>query len=178
MKHACSLLLLALFIFSCNSEETKSEPTVKSASTEASPAYAYTIENPDQWETGSKENTRIALQAIKDYETGNLDASMAAFADTVMLKVDMMDARISNDSLKSIIGALRKERQNVIVTMGDFESVKSKVNGEEYVTLWYKEKWQNASGQWDSISAIDDLKMKAGKIIEMDEKTRRYGKKM
>ena len=63
------------------------------------------------------------------------------------------------------------------ILMSDFESVRSKDGKTEFVYLWYKQKFQDQNGKWDSISGMDDVKIKNGKIIEIDEKIRLYPKK-
>jgi hypothetical protein len=67
--------------------------------------------------------------------------------------------------------------KNMSIIMDDFESVISKDRKNEYVSLWYKQKWQDAKGVWDSLSVMDDLKIKDGKIASIDEKIRHYPKK-
>ena len=43
----------------------------------------------------------------------------------------------------------------------------------EYVTLWYREYSKDAKGAKDSIDVVNDLKMKDGKIIGLDEYLRK-----
>jgi len=69
--------------------------------------------------------------------------------------------------------------KNVKVIMDDFESVKSKDGTKEYVSLWYKQKKQDLKDKWDSLEVMDDLLIKNGEIVSIDEKTRHYpAKKM
>ena len=63
--------------------------------------------------------------------------------------------------------------KNLSVQMYDWESVISKDKQEEYVTFWYRERWEDMKGIKDSIDLINDLKMKNGKIIGMDEFARK-----
>ena len=57
--------------------------------------------------------------------------------------------------------------------MQDWESVISKDKNEEYVTIWYRQYGENEDGKKDSIDVINDLKMKNGKIIGLDEYRRK-----
>lgn len=59
------------------------------------------------------------------------------------------------------------------VKMDDWESVISKNKKEEWVTLWYRQKWEDMNGRKDSADIIDDLKLKDGKIVRLDEYTRK-----
>jgi hypothetical protein len=57
--------------------------------------------------------------------------------------------------------------------MYDWESVISKDKSEEWVTLWYSQKWETPKGAKDSTDVIDDLQLKNGKIIRLSEYTRK-----
>ncbi len=46
------------------------------------------------------------------------------------------------------------------VKMGDWESVVSKDGKEEWVTMWYKQIWEDNKGKKDSADYIDDLRLK------------------
>jgi hypothetical protein len=85
-----------------------------------------------------------------------------------------MDKKVSNDSLKAIFAKSRSALKSMSIKMYDWESVVSKDKNEEYVTLWYKEIWEDAKGNKDSASLVNDVKMKNGKITELDEYTRKY----
>ena len=61
--------------------------------------------------------------------------------------------------------------------MDDWESVISKDKSMEYVSLWYKEMWEDAKGKKDSLEQMDDLRMKNGKIIGLNEKSRKLSAK-
>lgn len=174
--------MLSAFV-SCTNSETKKEPAgeaqVKSATKVEEPKmeYAYTIDHPDQWEWGSKENTKMVLQCLKDFENGNMDACMTAFSDSVTLRFDGMEGKFSKDSAKALFLKSRSNVKDMKIVMDDFESVKSKDGKEEWVSLWYKQKWQNKNDKWDSVSIMDDLRIMNGKIVVLDEKERHFGKK-
>jgi hypothetical protein len=180
MKQKLLLVLAAGVFFACNSDTktASDEAKVKAASTEEPKMdYAYTIEHPDNWVTGPKENTKLVLQSLKDFETGNVEACLTAFADSVELRFDEMEGKFSKDSVLAMFTRQRASLKDVKINMGDFESVKSKDGSEQYVSLWYKQKWQDQNGVWDSLSMMDDVKIENGKIVSLDEKSRRYPKK-
>ena len=58
--------------------------------------------------------------------------------------------------------------------MDDWESVISKDKKIEYVSLWYKQIWTDEKGRVDSLECMDDLRMKNGKIVALNEKIRHY----
>jgi hypothetical protein len=181
MKQVFFFLFAAVALTACNddktaTEDSKTDPKVASAS-DAKMDYAYTIEHPDQWEWGSKENTKMVLASLKAFEMNNIDESMKAFADTVQLRFDNFEAKLPKDSVKAMFVASRNSFKSNKIDMHDFESVKSKDGKEEYVSLWYVEKWEDMKGNWDSSSVMDDVKIKDGKIIELDQKLRKFPKK-
>jgi hypothetical protein len=162
-------------IVSC---KEKTEAIVQSATTaEEKVDYAYTIEHPDNWVTGSKQNTKVALQTLKDWENGKTEGLGAYLGDSVELRFSNFEIKTNRDSIVKILAQERNNYKSVVIEMNDFESVKSKDGTEEYVSLWYKQKFENAEGKWDSLSMMDDIKMKDGKIIGIDEKTRTFAKK-
>ncbi len=135
--------------------------------------YPYTIELPDNWEMGSNENTMAALSALKAYEIGNIDESIKYFGDSVQVQFDGLDKTMSNDSLKAMFASSRSGMKNIELKMDDWESVISKDKTKEWVTLWYRQKWEDMKGKVDSSDIVNDLQLKNGKIVRLDEYTRK-----
>ncbi|MGN6247827.1 MAG: hypothetical protein ACTHNG_05695 [Ginsengibacter sp.] len=135
--------------------------------------YPYTIDHPDYWKMGSSANTQTALTALKGYEEGDIDKSVAQFADSVHLQFDALDITVPKDSLKAMFTRMRSNLKSMNVKMGDWESVVSKDGQEEWVTMWYKQTWEENNGKKDSADIIDDVRLKNGKIIRLDEYTRK-----
>ena len=119
----------------------------------------------------------MVLQSLKDYETGNIDACMSSFADSVHLSFEDLEGKFTRDSVSKMFKAQRGGLKALKVDMEDYESVKSKDGQKEYVSLWYTEKWQNQKGVWDSAVQMDDLRIINGKIASIDQKSRHFTKK-
>lgn len=172
---------LGLFaLMSCNQSSTTSTTADSLKPADAAPAeevvnYAYTIEHPDNWEWGSKKNTETALNALKGFETGDIAGTMKYWGDSVRLQFDNLDRKVSNDSLKSMFTAWRGNSKEIKIKMEDFESVISKDKEMEYVSLWYKEYITDLKGVMDSVQCMDDVLFKDGKIVMLNEKTRKLG---
>ena len=171
------LLLLggALFTSCDNAGSTAAETsgdTTANAVVAEHMNYPYTIDHPDYWETGSQQNTMNALSALKAWENNNLDESMKYFADSVHVQFDALDQMVSNDSLRKLITPGPNTKKHS-VKMQDWESVISKDKKDEYVTVWYRQYRETTDGKKDSIDVINDLKMKDGKIIALDEYLRK-----
>ena len=115
----------------------------------------------------------LGLTALKAFEEGDVAKSVTQFGDSVQLQFDALDTTLSNDSLKAMFTRLRSNFKTIKVKMADWESVISKDGKEEWVTMWYNQIWEDNNGHKDSAAYIDDLRLKDGKIIRLDEYTRK-----
>jgi hypothetical protein len=178
-KQFFMLFVGGLIFISCkNGNNTKSSNSANDSAAVASVNsvvqemnYPYKIDHPDYWETGSQQNTFNALSALKAWENGNIGQSLTYFADTVHVQFDGIDKMVPKDTLGLMITP-NKSIKKILVKMQDWESVISKDKKEEYVTLWYRQ-YEDVNGKKDSIDIINDLKMKDGKIIGLDEYRRK-----
>ena len=172
-----TLVLLCAIAFACNNGSTSSTNTTNdSTNADASTTpmnYPYIIDHPDYWDIGSSANTMTILSSLKAWEQGNIDESVKYFADSVLLEFDGPEAKVSNDSLKAIFSAGRKELKNVKVDMKDWESVISKDKKQEWVTIWYTQHQETNDGKIDSAAIINDAQLKDGKIIRLSEYKRK-----
>lgn len=178
MKKLFAVFLGGVIFISCNDKSASAnEATKDSSATQASTPpkmnYPYTIDHPDNWEAGSTQNTFNALSALKAFENGNVDESVKYFGDSVRLQFDGMDQKVSKDTLRAMFTDSRKSSKSMSIKMYDWESVISKDKKDEYVTLWYREYWEDMKGKKDSADQVNDLKMKDGKIIGLDQYTRK-----
>lgn len=175
MKSLVMVMGGGFLLASCNNSRSSNPPgtndTTATTANDQKMNYPYTIEHPDYWDIGSSQNTLDALSALKAWENKNLDGSLKYFADSVRLQFNGIDKMLSNDSLKAMLTP--PPGTDYSIKMQDWESVISKDKKEEYVTLWYREYSKNPKGDKDSVDVIDDLKMKNGKIIGLDEYTRK-----
>lgn len=176
MKHFIGPVIMVSCLIGCSQPQSK---PVESSATVATPQeepvkYAYTIEHPDNWERGSLKNVEVALNALKEFENGNIPASVQNFGDTVKLEMDKFEATLGRDSLQAMFTKERGALKAVKIDMEDWESVISKDKQTEYVSLWYKQTITDGSGKVDSVECMDDLRMKNGKIVLLNEKIRQY----
>ena len=177
MKKLLAIFLASMALGACNTKSS-SNTEVAADSTATVPTaekvnYPYTIDHPDNWNIGKNENTATALTALKAYEEGNVEKSIAQFADSVHLQFDALDTTLSKDSLKTMFTRMRSMVKSMNIKMSDWESVISKDGKEEWVTIWYKQNWEDNQGKKDSADIIDDVRLKDGKIIRLDEYTRK-----
>jgi hypothetical protein len=69
---------------------------------------------------------------------------------------------------------MAKTMKNLKLKVTDWESVVGKTKKEEWVTVWYIQSWTDAKGKADSIQLVNDMQIKAGKIVQLDEYGRRF----
>ncbi len=169
---ACTVFLLA----ACNNE-TKDAPkeVSENAATAAAVTLPYTPEKPYRnWQMGSEQNTLLAMTALKSWENKDYAGLTATLGDSVEIRVDGYNAKLSRDSAESFFKTARENYAEVTITMYDWESVISADKKDEYVTMWYKQSWTDNKGQKDSVNVVDDCKIANGKLIELDEKVQRF----
>ncbi len=82
---------------------------------------------------------------------------------------------MGKDSLIALFKRSRSEAKSMTIKMEDFESVKSKDGKEEYVSLWYKQIWEDQKGKKDSVECMDDMRIENGKIALLNQKIRHFG---
>lgn len=167
MRKLLTITLVVIVAFACKNADEKKEVT-------ASVTYPYTLEKPDNWDIGSKENTLLVMNALKAFEDNKIEDCISYFSDTVRWRADYVDMTVGKDSLKAAMTNLRNSLQAIQVKMSDFESVVSKDKKDEWVTLWYTEIVTDKTGKVDSLSMINDIKIANGKIVELNESIRHF----
>lgn len=186
MKQFVWMALVGFLMVGCNDTANNAEVKKADSATVATPSaesydYPYTPQQPYRdWQPGDQKHAVMAMKALKAYETGDIVTCVGFFGDTVDLRFDYYQARLSNDSLKKSFTDSRSKLSAIKITMQDWESVISKDKTTEYVTMWYKEVSTDKKGKADSVAVIDDAKIVNGKIVELDQKIQHYptGKKM
>ncbi len=179
MKQLIVIICLGIAFASCNNAGTKQASGSDSTGTATKPAaevtLPYKLEKPYQnWQIGSNENVAAAMGALKAYVDKDFTALGNLIGDSLHMRMDNYQATMSRDSAIKSFTAMRNQSTDYVITMYDYESVISADKKDEWVTLWYKQNWKNEKGVADSLSIIDDCKMKGGKMIELDEHIQHY----
>jgi hypothetical protein len=185
MKRIISLLLPAAFLFACNANDATvkgSADSVNTASTETEPetetvSLPYTVAKTPDWERGSLANVALAMNTLKAYADNNMTGMGEYLADSVEFYTDNIAIKGSRDSLVKFFTKNRNLMDTVSIRMHDYESVRSKSRGEEWVGLWYTETDKIKGSPIDSSLFMDDIKIVNGKVAVIDSKGRRLVKK-
>lgn len=132
----------------------------------------YTLESIPDWEKGDDNNVPIAMNFLKSYEVKDYASLRTYMADSVNFTYDNGFFRGSREQMAKFLKNFRDNRSEVRIEMNDYETVKSKSKGQEYVSLWYKEFITDLQGKKDSAFVMDDYRVKNGKIESVDTKFR------
>lgn len=166
---------LAMLAIGCNNKtESKTDDSNAMSSSSEKIDYAYSPKNhePDNWDRGDQKNVALVLNSLKAWADGNVDEAVKIFADTVAIAWDGFDGKVSKDTLRTWF----KHDDVVQIKMDDYETVVSKDKKENWVSLWYTEVHTDKTGKVDSVYYMDDLKIDNGKIVILDQKSRKFPK--
>jgi hypothetical protein len=170
MKKVFVLLTGVLFIMAC-----KEKPATDTTVSAPAPTYPYTIKDPNNWVTDtSHTNTLTALNALKAFETMDTTSLKKCFADSLTFNYDGGVFKGTVSQFTAMANEMAKTMKNLKLKVTDWETVTGKTKKEEWVTVWYMQYWTDAKGKADSIQLVNDMQFKAGKIVQLDEYTRRF----
>jgi hypothetical protein len=180
MKQLIVIICLGIAFASCNNAGTKgssgSDSTANKPAAEVT--LPYKLDKPyKNWQIGSNENVAAAMGSLKAFVDKDFTALGASIGDSLEVRFDYYHATLSRDSALKMFTTQRPMYSDLTINMYDYESVISADKKDEWVTMWYKQSWKNEKGVADSLSIIDDCKMKGGKMIELDEHIQHYPKK-
>jgi len=182
MKQILLATCVAFVFAGCNDskkEETKAPETAAATATaETKAPLAYELQRPyKNWEIGSHQNVANAMAALKAFTDKDFTALGAGIGDSLEVTFDDLNEKMTKDSAIKFFTKVRGTYGDIKIIMYDYVPVISADKNDEWVTMWYKQVWQDSKGKWDSANVIDDVKMKNGKMIQLDEKMQRIAAK-
>ena len=176
MKKIHVLFLAPLLMAACQSKPASDTTAAKTDT--ATLKLPYTLKTDHAWEINpDQHNLQTALNAIKAFEKADSNAMKSLVGDTVQV---LYDGGEFKGKKSDFIQALMQETsmyKNLQLEMQDWESVISKDKSEEWVSIWYKQKWNNEKGQPDSVQMYNDVQLKNGKLIKWVDYSRRFSPK-
>lgn len=175
MKRLFLFACIAFFVISCNNNREKTETKAADNKSSAKYDYAYTLDTPyKDWQIGDQQHVVNVLKSLKAWETGNAAESASYFGDSVDLRFDNLQVKVSHDSLVKMFTMWRNDIASINIKMYDWVPVISADKKAEWVTLWYKQTSTDKAGKTDSLSVVNDFRIVNGKIVELDEKTQHF----
>jgi len=171
MKQFLFLAILCTVLYSCKSktsgEQAKSDTTAKLD-------YPFTPRYSINWQHGDDKNAVIVLNCLKKYVAGDVKGAFENFADKVTFWGDQFYFKGKKDSLIKIFIPIRDGFATLSKDFDTWATLYYPDKKETWVTLWYTERWTDKKGKKDSLVYVDDVLLRNGKILEYDEKTRRF----
>jgi hypothetical protein len=162
------------FLLGCNNESKPIVTKTDSVVMKETPVYPFTARSSLNWQPGDENNAMIVLNCLKKYVSGDIQGSLAYFADTAEFKADKFIFKGPRDSLTAIISDMRNASVSVSKNFDTWITRYYPDKNENWVTLWYTEIMTDKKGKVDSIYYTDDVLVKNGKILVYDEKQRRF----
>jgi hypothetical protein len=171
MKQSLILVILCIALFSCKSK-TADEQAKTDSPTKID--YPFTPRYSINWQPGDPKNALIVLNCLKKYVAGDLKGAFENFADTVTFWGDQFYFKGKKDSLMKIFTPTRESFATLSKDFDTWATIYYSDKKETWVTLWYTERWTDKKGKKDSLVYVDDVLLRNGKILEYDEKMRRF----
>lgn len=174
------LFASAAFVACSSNETTAVKGATDSTTTAASaemPKLPYTVAHTPDWQPGDPAHVALAMNTLKAYVDNDTTSLQRYLADSVALYADNYSFKGPKDSLIRFLTDSRNQTGNIDIRMQDYESVKSKARGEEWVGMWYMETDDRKNGAKDSVMVMDDIRIVNGKVAVIDSKSRRLAKK-
>ena len=173
-------LLAAAFLTACNDNNTTA---VKGAADSTSVAKADPQNLPckmnrtPDWEMGDPAHVATAMNTLKAFVDNDMSGIRQYLADSVEFYSDNIRFLGKRDSLIRFFTDMRSQLDTIEIDMQDYESVRSKGRGEEWVSMWYVETDHAKNGSRDSSMVMDDIKIINGKVAVIDSKGRKLAKR-
>ena len=184
MKKIFILLLPASLLFACNANDSTvkgtsdSTGTTKPTTTETEKvSLPFTMTRTPDWEMNTLPNVATAMNTLKAFVDNDMTGIQQYLADSVEFYTDNIAFKGTKDSLVKFFTPYRNSMDSIGIRMHDYESVKSKSRGEEWVGMWYTETHYQKGGKVDSAMVMDDIKIVNGKVAIIDSKARGLIKK-
>ena len=163
MKNLLIACLAVVLILACKNQGDS--PTAETAV-----ELPYSLQRPHpEWQIGKTDNVKIVMDMLKAWEAKDAAKCATFFADTTEFSFDYFNGKVPQDSLPAFLQSSWADFSAVSIQMEDWESVISKDQKHEWVTLWYKQIMTAKDGKVDSINYINDAKIKDGKIVIFSE---------
>ncbi|RZL44003.1 MAG: hypothetical protein EOP00_21830 [Pedobacter sp.] len=166
MKKRSSLFLITLLFAACQGKETETTANLTADTTK----YPYEVKTPEDWEMNpDPKNLLVAMKALKAFENLDTTELKKYIGDSINLVVDGYEFKGRKAEFIKEAQMEMDKHKSITIKMEDRESVINKDKSKAWVSLWYKQYWEDKTGKKDSINYFNDLKIKDGKIVVWSE---------
>jgi hypothetical protein len=175
MKQSLLLIFSSMVLFACSGDESKQvEAKTDSAAKKEPLSYPFTAKYSLNWQPGDEQNAVVALNSLKKYVDGDVKGSFEYAADSIIYIADKFYFKGTKDSLEALMTPMRAQLISMSFQPDTWLTAYYPEKKDTWVTIWGVQKWTDKKGKIDSFYLTDDIRVKDGKILEIDEKMRLY----
>lgn len=166
MKKLLFAAFVAATFIACNNEAPKTTESAGGEEKKSTVSLPYTPVYSSSWSTDvSDEDLSLVLNSYKDWETGDLDALVNKFTDTLSFEAwDGKHYTHSRADMKKMWQPFRDSLSKVELKFDGWHKMYATDKKEGYVVVWYTEIDTYKDGKVDSASWHDINQVKDGKI--------------
>jgi hypothetical protein len=174
VKKSLFLVFLSVAFFGCGSEPKNDEAKTDSTAKKEPLVYPFTAKYSLNWQPGDEKNAVLALTSFKKYVDGDVKGAFDYFSDSIEFIMDKFHFVGKKDSLVAMMTPMRAQMASMSVQPDTWITAYYPDKKETWVTVWSTQTWTDKKGKMDSIYLVDDILIKDGKILEVDEKQREF----
>jgi hypothetical protein len=174
MKQFLLAILLCVLMFSCNTATKTDDAKTDSTATKTALVYPFVPKYSINWQPGDEKNAVIALTAFKKYLDGDVKGCFDSFTDSIEFIADKFHYKGKKDSLMAMMIPMRGDLASASAVVDTWLTAYYPDKKDTWVTVWSTETWTDKKGKTDSVYLVDDIQMRDGKILQIDEKQRQF----
>jgi len=174
MKQNSLLLFACILIFGCTNVPKQDEAKTDSTAIKEPLIYPFTAKYSLNWKPGDEKNAVLVLNSLKKYIDGDVKGCAAYFADSVEFIADKFHFLGKKDSLVAIMIPMRANATSMSVQPDTWLTAYYPDKKDTWVTIWSTQTWTDKKGKMDSVYLTDDVLVRDGKIVQIDEKQRKF----
>jgi hypothetical protein len=174
MKQSSLLLILSIVLFSCNNGTNQDAAKTDSTAKKEPLTYPFTAKYSLNWQPGDEKNAVLVLTSFKKYQDGDVKGAFDYFADSIEFVADKFHFAGKKDSLIAMMIPMRADVASISIQPDAWITTYYPDKNDTWVTLWSNQTWTDKKGKTDSVYLVDDVLVKDGKIVMVDEKQRMY----
>lgn len=178
MKKLVYTACMAAMMMACNNEAPKTADAAGGEEKKSTVTLPYTPSYSSSWNSDlSDEDLNMVLMSYKNWETGDLDALVSKFTDTLALQSwDGKSERLSHADVKKKWQPFRDSLSSVELKFASWHKMYSTDKKEGYIVVWYTEIDTYKDGRKDSADWHDINQVKDGKISWYSQFRRPFSK--
>ncbi|SRR5579871_4271461 len=174
MKKFIPAIFLCIIFFSCSNPAKTDDVKTDSTAKKEVLNYPFTPKYSINWQPGDEKNAVIALTSFKKYLDGDVKGCFDSFADSIEFIADKFHYKGKKDSLMAMMIPMRASLSSTSAVVDTWLAAYYPDQKDTWVTVWSTQTWTDKKGKTDSVYLVDDIQLKDGKILQIDEKQRLF----